>query len=44
MTETMCDELATTPILGVPLHLWQAGGREFESEVQPSKKGGVTGK
>lgn len=38
----MCDEQATNPVLGVPLPLWLGGGREFESEVQPWKKGGVT--
>lgn len=30
-TEKTCDELATTPIPGVPLPLWQGGGAEYLS-------------
>ena len=39
--ETRCDELTTTPI---PLRCWRGGGREFRSEVEPGKKGGVGGR
>ena len=37
-TETTCDELTATPIA---LCHWAGGGREFESKVEPRKKGGV---
>ena len=41
--ETMCGELIATPIPCPPVPL-QGGGREFGSEVEPGKKGGVGGR
>jgi len=41
--ETMCGELTATPILQHPVPLG-GGGREFGSEVEPRKKGGVRGR
>jgi len=41
--ETTCDQTTdhNPPSFPVPLCLLGGGGREFESEVQPGKKGGV---
>jgi len=40
-SETMCDELTATPIPHPPAALRWGGGKEFGSEVEPGKKGGV---
>lgn len=40
VAETICDELSTTPILHPSVSLGRRG-REFQSEVEPRKKGGV---
>lgn len=40
VTETICDELSTTPILHASVSLGKRG-REFRSEAEPRKKGAV---
>lgn len=40
VTETICDGPSTTPILHPSVSLGRRG-REFRSEVEPRKKGGV---